>query len=210
LEGIILFSLLIVVWARNIHTKRFDRIGKAFFNIREFYQVVQDEYAMTNSLSIGLTMLFVLILSVFIYQVNAFYNLFTSIPAPFLFYMKIVFIVLLFSICKLLIVNMLGYIFYGRSEKVSNFVYNIFLMNNISGIVLIPIVIFTAYFSIIPRPAILTTSAIILIFIYLYRMLRAFRISSGEGGVSRLYFFVYLCSLELLPFLVIFKVITGR
>ncbi len=210
IEGIILFSLLIIVWARNVHTKRFVRIGKAFFNIREFYQVVQDEYAMTNGLSIGLVLLFVLILSVFIYQVNVFYNLFALTPAPFLFYLKIVAIVLLFFICKLFIVNMLGSLFYGRSEKVADFVYNIFLMNNISGIVLIPIVIFTAYFTIVARPAILVVSAIILISMYLYRMGRAFRISSGEGNVSRLYFFVYLCSLELLPYLVIFKVITSR
>jgi hypothetical protein len=209
-ESIILFSLLIIVWARNVHTKRFTRISKAFFNIREFYQVVQDEYAMTNSLSIGLVLLFVLILSVFIYQVNGFYNLFASTPSPFLFYLKIVVIVLVFSIIKLLIVNMLGSLFYGRSEKVANFVYNIFLMNNISGIALIPIVIFTAYFTVVSRPAILVASAIVLISIYLYRMWRAFRISSGEGNVSRLYFFVYLCSLELVPFLVIFKVIGSR
>jgi hypothetical protein len=210
LEGIVLLSLLILVWARNVHAKRFTRISKAFFNIREFYQVVKDEYAMTNSLSIGLILLFVLIVSVFIYQLNAFYSIFPLKPGPIGFYLKIVVMVLLFTLVKLLTVNMLGSLFYGRSEKVTDFVYNIFLMNNINGIVLIPIVIFTAYFNLVSRSAILAISSVLLVSIYLYRMLRAFEISSGEGGVSRMYFFAYLCTLEVLPFVVIVKVITGK
>jgi hypothetical protein len=205
-----LFSLLIIVWARNTHSNRFARIGKAFFNIREFYQVVREEYAMINSLSIAMVILFILNLSVFIYQLNAYYDVFALTPNAFVFFIKIVLFVSLFFLIKLVVVNLLGFMFYGRSEQVADFVYNIFLMNNISGLALIPVIIFMAYFSLVSKPTIILLSCIILISIYLYRILRTFNISIGEGRVSKLYFFAYLCTLEFLPFVVIFKVITNR
>ena len=207
---IILFSLLVIVWARTSHNSRFSRIGKAFFNIREFYQVVREEYAMINSLSIAMVMLFVLTLSAFIYQVNSFYNVFPLSPNAFIFFVKIVIAVLLFFLAKLVLVNLLGIMFYGRSEQVSDFIYNIFLMNNVSGLALVPIVLFMAYFNVIPRSTLILISSIILSSIYLYRILRTFSISTGEGNVSRLYFFMYLCTLEFLPFVVIFKMISSR
>lgn len=208
--SVILFSLLIIVWAKNSHSNRFSRIGKAFFNVREFYQVVREEYAMINSLSVAMITLFILTLSVFIYQVNAWYSLFPLTPSAFIFFVKIVTAVVLFFLLKLITVRLLGIMFFGKSEQVSDFVYNIFLMNNASGIALIPIVIFMAYFNAIPKPTLIAISSIILIFIYLYRILRTFSISSGEGKISKLYFFAYLCTLEFLPFVVIFKMILNR
>ena len=124
--------------------------------------------------------------------------------------LKIVLAVLLFFLAKLVVVRLLGIIFYGKSEQVADFVYNIFLMNNASGIALVPIVIFMAYFNAIPRSTLIVISSTILISIYLYRIMRTFTISSGEGKVSKLYFFAYLCTLEFLPFVVIFKVVTSR
>jgi len=208
--SIVLFSLLVVVWARTSHNKRFSRIGKSFFNIREFYQVVREEYSMSNSLAIGMSILFMLTISVFIYQINSFYSLFALSPNAFVFFIKILLAVLLFFLIKLLFVRTLGALFYGKSEQATDFVYNIFLMNNVSGLALIPIIIFMAYFSLIPKPTLILISFGVLACIYLYRILRAFRISIGEGRVSKLYFFVYLCTLEFLPFVVIFKVIMGR
>ncbi len=210
IPSVILFSLLTIVWARNSHSNRFVRMLKAFFNIREFYQVVREEYAMVNSLSIGMALLFILVQSVFLYQVNSFYSIVEPTSKPFLFFIKITLVVFLFFAIKLLIIRILGFVFYGKTDSVSDFVYNIFLMNNISGIVLIPIVIFIAYFDVIPKSIIIPTSSIILTSIYLYRTLRAFNLSLGNSSVSRLYFFVYLCTLEFLPFVVIFKVIVSR
>ncbi|MBI2269382.1 MAG: DUF4271 domain-containing protein [Bacteroidetes bacterium] len=208
--SVILFSLLIIVWARNSHSNRFSRIGKAFFNIREFYQVVREEYAMINSLSVAMVTLFILTLSVFIYQINAWYLIFPLTPTPFIFFTKIVTAVVLFLLLKLIAVRLLGIMFFGKAEQVADFVYNIFLMNNISGIALVPIVIFMEYFNTTSKSILIPISYIILISIYLYRILRTFSISSGEGKVSKLYFFAYLCTLEFLPFVVIFKMIMNR
>ncbi len=210
IPSVILFSILILVWARNSHNKRFSRISKAFFNIREFYQVVREEYAMTNSLSIGMMLLFVLIISVFFFQLNSYYGLYALSPSAFFFYLKIVASVLSFFIIKMLIVSLLGALFYDKSDQVTDFLYNIFLTNNVSGILLIPIVVFMAYFRAVSMPLLIFTSGILLISIYLYRVWRSFNISAGEGRVSKLYFFAYLCSLELLPFVVIFKVIIRK
>lgn len=210
IPSIILFSLLTIVWARNSHSSRFVRMLKAFFNVREFYQVVREEYAMVNSLSIGMALLFILVQSVFLYQVNSFYSIVDPAPKPILLFIKITLVVFLFFAFKLLIIRVLGFVFYGKTGSVSDFLYNIFLMNNISGIALIPIVIFIAYFDVIPKSITILISFVLLIFIYLHRTMRAFNLSLGNSPISRLYFFVYLCTLEFLPFVVIFKVIVSR
>jgi hypothetical protein len=155
-------------------------------------------------------LLFVLIISVFLCQLNAYFGLFPANPAPFLFYLKIAMLVLLFFLFKLLLIRMLGALFYGKTELITEFLYNIFLMNIVSGVILIPIVIFMAYFKAIAMPILISASAILLISIYLYRLWRSFNISISVPSVSKLYFFAYLCSLELLPFILIFKVIIRK
>ncbi|MCC6690204.1 MAG: DUF4271 domain-containing protein [Bacteroidia bacterium] len=207
---IILFSLLIVVWARNSHSNRFARIRKSLFNIREFYQMVREEYAIVNSLSITMMTLFILTLSVFIYQVNSYYNIYPTSSNPFLFFVKIVAFIFLFFICKLVVINILGYIFYNKQDHVSEFIYNISLMNTFCGLALIPIITIMACVSPTSLPTVAIGGFTILVSIYLYRILRTFAISTSGGGVSKLYFFVYLCSLEFLPLVVIFKVIMSR
>jgi len=53
-------------------------------------------------------------------------------------------------------------------------------------------------------------SCSLLVLVYLYRLWRSLRITAGAVSVSKLYFFAYLCSLEILPFVVIFKVIIRK
>ncbi len=210
IPAVLLISILLVIWARNSYHNQFTRISNAFFNIREFYQVVREEYAMTNSLSVGLAILFVLISSVFIWQLNGYFHYFPVHPTAFLFYLKIVVVVLCFFLAKLLIVRALGALFFGKAELVTDFMYNIFLMNVISGLVLIPIVLFLEYFRLISVQLLIYLSCWLLVFVYAYRLWRSFRITSGAVSVSKLYFFAYLCSLEIVPFVVIFKVIIRK
>ena len=208
--ALVIMFLIIIVWAKNIHTRRFYRLGKSLLNIREFYQVVREEYSMTNNLSIGLVVLFVCTTSLFIYQGNRLYPQSLLPTDPFYFFTFISLCVLTFFLLKILLVRLLGILFLGNSSQVTDFVYNIFLVNLVIGIVLVPIVIGIAFIDIVPKHTLFVLSCWLLAGIYAFRLGRTFIITTGQVRILRLYFFAYLCTLEIIPFIVIFKLIEGR
>lgn len=208
--GVLLLSLMVMVWSRVSHSNKLDRVFKSFFNIREFYQVVREEFAMTNSLSIALMILFALLQSIFLYQLNLFYQIIPLSSAPVLFYFKIVIGVSLFFVLKLLLVRLVGFVFYGRSEVTVDVLYNLFIMNKMSAFVLIPITLSMAYLTLFGTQTVIYAGALILLLIYIYRLFRLFVITMNGAKFSKIYFFMYICSLEILPFVVIFKLIANR
>lgn len=208
--GVFLLSLMVIVWSRVSHNNKLDRVFKSFFNIREFYQVVREEFAMTNSLSIALMILFALLQSIFLYQLNVFYQIIPLSNAPVLFYFKIVIGVALFFVLKLLLVRLVGFVFYGRSEVTVDVLYNLFIMNKMSAFLLIPITLSMAYLTLFGTQTVIYAGALILLLIYIYRLFRLFVITMNGAKFSKIYFFMYICSLEILPFVVIFKLIANR
>lgn len=99
-----------------------------------------------------------------------------------------------------------GWIFNVRSA-VNAYVFIVFMINKIIGIVLIPFLLVLAFSSIqIAQPAMIL--ALILIGILLiYRYLISLITIRHELKVNAIHFFLYLCAVEVLPLLLIYKIL---
>ena len=207
---IVLLVVASFVWIRTSYGKRFSRTISAFFNIREFFQLVREEYSMTNGLSVLLSLIYICTTSVFIYQTNQVYHIFAITFSPFLFFLSVTGIISLVFILKLLMVRVIGTVFYNKSDQAMPFVYNIFLTNNMIGILLLPVALILSYVLIIPKEIVIYVTAALILGLYIYRITRALAISTSESGVSNLYFFSYLCTLDFVPFIVLLKQLDTR
>jgi len=196
---LIIFFLLCIIWAKNVHITRYQRIGKSVLNIREFHQMVREEYTMTNSLSIVMAIVFILASALYFYQVNTLYKWLPMDPIHILFYAKIVVVLASVFLLKLLVVRIIGLLFLGNSMRVTDYLYNIFLMNGITGFILIPVVIGMAYLDILPKEFLAKGSAVFLGILFLVRIYRSFQIGNQDPNLSKVYFFAYLCTFEFLP-----------
>ncbi|MEY4595041.1 MAG: hypothetical protein RIQ47_1451, partial [Bacteroidota bacterium] len=93
-------------------------------------------------------------------------------------------------------------------RELSTYLFNIFIINNLLGMVIFPFTIIMAFNPGVDGSWIFTVCLIVIGVLYLFRLFRGLQIGLNTPGVSLLYLFLYLCSLELAPLLVLFR-ITG-
>jgi hypothetical protein len=210
-----MFALLftaftIFVSMRVIYSKRFRQELGAFFTSRAVGQMMREEYALSNRVSIGLSLLFVLLFSLFLYQAFVYYGYFDAHkrPGPE-FYFIICGLVVISIALKLLAVRILGSVFKVESA-VNEYIFNIFLHNKALGLFLLPVTIAIAFVRLIPVQYLIIGGWTIIGLVVAYRTLRTTLGSVQTAGISKYYLFLYLCTLELLPLIVIIKVFRSQ
>jgi hypothetical protein len=105
-----------------------------------------------------------------------------------------------------LIMRVLAHVF-PITKEVNQFNFNIVVFNIMIGLVLIPINLFLAYGPSILHLPILYGTIFILAGLYLFRQLRGVLISSSIISTNVFLFFIYLCTVEILPIAVLLKIL---
>lgn len=200
LIGIFLLIFILLAWIRVYHIKRLNQLFQAFLYRLHAHNVVRASESLITRISLALNGIFVLSLSVFIYQLMLYNQVNLSVSSqvsPFVIILAVVFI--LYPL-KALLVKMLGWVF-KSPEMVAEYTFNIFLLNKMLGLALIPITLLLAYLSF--GQMILINMGITLIALsFLYRLYRGYYIGRVSSRLSQFYIFLYLCTLEILPLVV--------
>lgn len=93
----------------------------------------------------------------------------------------------------------------GYSEQTNTYIFVIFLINKIIGIVLVPFVVLMAFAS----PHIIHIAIIISLLVagmmLLLRFFRSYGLLQNQLKVTRFHFFLYIIGIEILPLLLIYK-----
>jgi hypothetical protein len=209
----LIYSLLgvLVLFAviNSVYGKRFKQLTDAFFTSRIAGQLAREENVLQQRLTILLFFTFILITSAFIYLASGYYNFYPFEVTGLKYYYFLIGAILGSYLLKMMIIKFLGFVFKTEKE-VSEYVFNIILFNNVLGITLFPFVLCLA-FSGLADPAIVIKIAVLLTAIlFLFRITRGMIIGVSNAGISKFYLFIYLCTLEILPLVVIFKVLVSR
>jgi hypothetical protein len=106
-----------------------------------------------------------------------------------------------------MIIKFLGSTF-EIAEKTAHYNFTILLFNILAGIALIPINLLLAFGSASLATPVIIIGLIILGLLYLLRQFRGLMIVSDSLGGNGFQFFMYLCAIEILPVLVLFKFFT--
>lgn len=165
----------------------------------------REEYALTGRVSIMLSLNFLFMSGLFFWQTLQYFGIDADGVQGF---GLIMLAVLAAYFVKILSVRMLGSVFELR-EQASEYSYNILLFNKMAGLFLFPVVLLLAFARQIPAEFLIWTGLGFLLILLIYRILRALLIGLGSPSVSFLYIIIYLCTLEMLPFVVIIKVFVG-
>ena len=107
---------------------------------------------------------------------------------------------------KFLFLRFSGWIF-NVKEATSTYIFIVYLINKISGIILVPFVIIIAFADQAVISVAVTTSLLILGLLFSYRYLISYAPVRKEIKVSAIHFFFYLCAFEIIPLLLIYKVL---
>lgn len=203
-------SLLIVITAvtflKVFYSKIFFQILKAFFNNNTANQIIRDENLLVQRASILLSIICYLVLALFAYKGSLYFQVEnTYLGKGFALFLAIaLFIAIAYSV-KMIVLKFLGGLFY-INKPVTAYIFNLFLINNVLGIVLIPVIIFFAYLPVY-TDILLYSGLIIVLLFYIYRLVKGMISWTGSTHMNLFYLFLYICALEIAPLLILSKII---
>jgi hypothetical protein len=195
---------------RAFYMRIFRQLISAFFNNNVTNQIVRDENILVQRAASLMSVLFYFVLALFLYQVSVFYH--WEIPVMGTGFTRFFFLLLAIALAysiKLLTLKSAGSL-YGADRPVATYIFNIFLINNMLGLLLLPVVILIAY--VVPLSGALVVIRVgiaLAASLFVYRLFRGFLVWRTLQGGTIFYFILYLCTLELAPLLIIYKVAGG-
>ena len=129
-----------------------------------------------------------------------------GISGGLLYLFNLAFLIILF-LGRVVLVNATGFIF-DKIDIYREYLYNVFIFNKITGIFVLPLLLFVIYtngiLNVVFQWIALTAVATLLIM----RLIRGFMFSFRRG-VSIFYMFLYLCALEMAPLILLYRWLEG-
>ena len=115
-----------------------------------------------------------------------------------------VFAIAFIYVIKFCVLKFVGWLT-GTIESVDTYIFVIFLVNKITGIILIPFVILLAFAEPEWYDSITIFSFLVVGILFLLRFMRSYGLLQHQLNISRMHFMLYIISIEILPLLVVFK-----
>lgn len=198
------FTMLVIL--RVFDYRRLLQLMNGFVRQSSVSLLYREEYALTGRVSILLLLNYLLVVSLFAWQACRHFGLQMDGLETF---GKIAGGVSAAYFVKIISTRILGNIFEVK-EAAAEYTYNILLFNKSIGLALFPVVLLVAYAWQLPSGVLVWTGLVLVGIILIYRLLRVVLVGLSTSGVSFFYIFLYLCTLEILPLVVIIKVFVGK
>lgn len=207
LTGIFILSLLILTWIRYEGEKRLSQLFKAILGRHNMNQLLRDGDVIHERITPGLMFIYTISIATLISFVIQPYEI--EIPGAdnaFLLFAFLAGVILIFWFIKIGFIRISGKIFRMKSESdeylITNIIYNV-----CTGLIAFPFV-FAAHYA-DNRLSILIAAGIFCIGAVL-RFVRSIFIGLSAQSFPVFYIFLYLCTLEILPFLVMYKLFINQ
>jgi hypothetical protein len=107
---------------------------------------------------------------------------------------------------KFLVILFTGWVF-NTPEAASTYSFIIFLINKIIGVAVVPLLFLLVYSSAEVQKIIITAALCIITVLLVYRYILSYSIIRRNLSINALHFFIYLCGVEILPMIIIYKAI---
>jgi len=203
--GLLLLCFITLAWVQVLYHRRLSQLLMAPFSKRFLNQLIRDGDLFSERISLAMGFIYVITTSMFIYQFNdlVLSQNQVSFLQGFPLFALISILILGFWILKIGTIRFLSFIFRTRQTS-KEYILNILIFNILIGLLLLPLLVFAIY---LKCTIFLWICIIIFISVLLFRLARGFLIGMSIRKFSYLFLFVYLCSLEILPLVVILKVV---
>ena len=201
---VFLACLFIFAWIQATYPKRLSQILRAVAQPHHVNQLERDGNIFKERIALGLGLNYYLITSIFIFQII---SAFGVLPAGLnnLTLTTIIFAGLFaYQLLKSVVIHGTGIIF-NTGEYARQYQLIILIFNYMIGIVLFPVVVIAFYWN---NLDFLIAGITIISMSLLYRFVRGFLTGQDNKSYNLFYLFLYLCTLEILPLMLIYIAIS--
>lgn len=198
LAGLV-FYLACVKW---MFYRYYDNLFRLFFQPSFRQKQTREQLMQSNFPSLLLNLFFILSAGTFIALLVNQYQLVTLNFFTVFLYCITGLVVLYAS--KYLFISFSGWVF-NVKEAASTYIFAVYLVNKILGILLVPFIFLLAFASRQIIEISITISVLLIILIFIYRYIISYNPVRRDVKVSPLHFILYILAFEILPLLFIYK-----
>lgn len=203
---LILGVVFLLAFIKLVFPKFFRNLFMLFFQTSLRQKQTREQLLQDSWASLLINLLFFLSAGLFVTLLTN-YNAWSALPFWHLYGYITAFIVLIY-VGKFIFISFAGWVF-NNKEAAQSYVFLVSMVNRIMGIVLIPFTIFLAF----GNPQMLnigiTISICLVVLLFLYRYLVSFGSLRNDLKINPFHFFIYLCAVEILPMLLIYKLLVN-
>lgn len=197
----LLSSFILITISKAIFQRKFNLILKAIYNTRNFNALTKEINIFNEFQSLLLFVAYALNFSLLIYFLFRALTHKSLAGANLYDYLVIVFMFLAFNLVKGFVIRLTGVIFKTSGQSLEYLTTNT-MFNLVAGIFLLPALIFIFYTGSLE---LLFISLILIVLFYMFRLYKDFFIGISVIKFSKVYLFIYLCILEILPVMLLIK-----
>ncbi len=204
LLGSIVFLLALF---KVFYSRYFNNIFRVFFNTSLRQNQLTDLLLQARLPSMLFNIFFMISAGIYAWLLLKYYNPSAAGNNYVLISLSIAFIGCIYA-AKYFVLKLIGWIS-GITHATDQYIFVIFLINKITGVVLIPFIILLAFAPAGWLNVIITISIITVIILFVLRHLRSYGLLKNQLKTDRLHFLIYIAGAEVLPMLILYKIVTG-
>lgn len=204
---LLVLGLSLIVLVRVTSPKKFFILIRSFFSFNAAKQLIREDYRLNKGSSLILIFLFLVNFPFLLFKINEYYNVFPYSFNRFYFYLVLLLLVVVLYFVKLVFLKFIGSL--TRNQLLADeYAYYTFLSIKGAGLFVYPALIFLEYSQLSNLPFVVAALLICATF-YVLRLVRGMLILINSDGVSVFHLFLYLCGLEIIPLIVIIKILVS-
>ncbi|MDB5222955.1 MAG: hypothetical protein JWN83_1622 [Chitinophagaceae bacterium] len=198
-------AILLLALFKVFYTRYFNNIFRVFFNTSLRQNQLADLLLQAKLPSLIFNIFFVISGGLYAWLLLNYYHLFNQSNNYILIGLSILFVALIYF-GKFLSLKLIGWLS-GMDSVTDQYIFVIFLINKILGIVLIPFIILLAFAPANWLTAIIITSFFVIGVLFLLRYLRSYGLLQNQLKINVFHFLLYIIGMELLPIMLIYKLV---
>ena len=196
---IFLYSFLIQIAPQYI-AKLFIQFSQSSLRMMQNREQLLQNSAASLIMNIGFIMSFSLMTTLVIFNAHLLpINFWEGFFSMCLFFLGL-------YLGKYICLTIVGYIF-NTNELVQTYIFVVFMINKVLGILLIPFIGILAFAKPFLHPFAIGGAGLLMVLLILYRYLFSLTSVRNKLHVSSFHFFLYLCAFEIIPLLILYKLI---
>jgi len=196
--------LLLLAIIRIGFPSYFSRLFQYFFQTSMRQRQTRDRLLQEQFAAIGLNLLFFVVMGTFV-TLLAFWRGWYLGNFWLLWAVATGFLCLIYA-GKFIFLRIAGWIFNSR-EAMRSYTFIVFLVNKSAALLLLPLLILVAFSAPVVVESAFTIGLILVAAAFVYRYAISFTIIRNKMGLNAFHFFIYFISLEIIPLLVILKLL---
>jgi hypothetical protein len=203
LLGLFIFITLLFLWVKIFYKKYFNLLFGSLISYQTSLKLLKGKNIMTRRVSFVLNFIYSIVLALFILRILEFFQIKIFKFNTFETLLFLINLIIIISIVRLLILNLVGIIF-NSTQIFNEYIHNNYIINKNLALFLFPLLIIQVYINEKLKIIFIITGISLIILSYIIRLYRGFQIIIKKD-IFLFYLILYLCTLEILPLLLGYK-----